>query len=106
MYNLHLSTEQLEVRDTISEFVTRTSKPVALKPERLQICDRQPPMHLMDQASQMGLRTLALSEDRGGAGADHLTCCIVAEELATGDADIAAVLSTTSWLGHLLFDHV
>jgi alkylation response protein AidB-like acyl-CoA dehydrogenase len=54
----------------------------------------------------MGLRTLALSEDRGGAGADHLTCCIVAEELATGDADVAATLSTTSWLGHLLFDHV
>ena len=54
----------------------------------------------------MGLRTLALSEDRGGAGADHLTCCIVTEELAAGDADIAAVLSTTSWLGHLLFDHV
>jgi alkylation response protein AidB-like acyl-CoA dehydrogenase len=54
----------------------------------------------------MGLRTLALSEDRGGAGADHLTSCIVAEELATGDADVAAALSTTSWLGHLLFDHV
>ena len=106
MYNLHLSTEQLEVRDTIRDFVTREIKPVVLKAERLEICDRRLPMQLMDQASQMGLRTLALSEDRGGAGADHLTCCIVAEELATGDADVAAALSTTSWLGHLLFDHV
>ena len=61
-------------------------------------------MQLIDQAAEMGLRTLALSEDRGGAGADHLTCCIATEELAAGDADIAAVLSTTLWLGHLLFD--
>jgi len=106
MYNLHLSAEQLEIRDTIRDFVTREIKPVVLKAERLEICDRRLPMQLMDRASQMGLRTLALSEDRGGAGADHLTCCIVAEELATGDADVAAALSTTSWLGHLLFDHV
>src|SRR5262245_14084077 len=106
MYNLHLSTEQLEIRDTIRDFVTREIKPVALKAERLEICDRRLPMQLIEQASQMGLRTLALSEDRGGAGADHLTCCIATEELATGDADIAAVLSTSSWLGHLLFDEV
>ncbi|MGC1794058.1 MAG: acyl-CoA dehydrogenase family protein, partial [Pseudolabrys sp.] len=99
MYNLHLSTEQLEIRDTIRDFVTREIKPIALKAERLEICDRRLPMQLIDQASQMGLRTLALSEDRGGAGADHLTCCIVTEELAAGDADIAAVLSTTSRLG-------
>ncbi|HZL30592.1 MAG TPA: acyl-CoA dehydrogenase, partial [Pseudolabrys sp.] len=40
----------------------------------------------------------------GGAGADGLTRCIVTEELAAGDADIAAILSETSRLGHLLFD--
>jgi butyryl-CoA dehydrogenase len=104
MYNLHLSAEQLEIRDTVRDFVTREIKPVVLKSERLDVCDRRLPMDLIDQASQMGLRTLALSEDRGGAGADHLTCSIVTEELAAGDADIAAVLATTSWLGHLLFD--
>jgi alkylation response protein AidB-like acyl-CoA dehydrogenase len=104
MYNLHLSAEQLEIRDTVRDFVTREIKPVALKAERLDVCDRRLPMQLLDQASQMGMRTLALSEDRGGAGSDHLTCCIVTEELAGGDADLAATLLTTSWLGHLLFD--
>ncbi len=104
MYNLHLSAEQLEIRDTVRDFVTREIKPVALKAERLDVCDRRLPMQLLDQASQMGLRTLALSEDRGGAGADGLTCCIVTEELAAGDADIAAILLTTSRLGRLLFD--
>ncbi|MBI3702303.1 MAG: acyl-CoA dehydrogenase family protein [Rhizobiales bacterium] len=106
MYNLHLSAEQLEIRDTVRDFATREIKPVALKSDRLDVCDRRLPMQLLDQASQMGLRTLALSEDRGGAGADHLTCCIVTEELAAGDADIAAVLATTSWLGHLLIDRL
>jgi alkylation response protein AidB-like acyl-CoA dehydrogenase len=105
MYNLHLSAEQLEIRDTVRHFVAREIKPVALKAERLDACDRRLPMELLDKASQMGLRTLALSEDLGGAGADHLTCCIVAEELAAGDADIAATLAKTSRLGHLLFDH-
>ena len=46
------------------------------------------------------------AEDLGGAGADQLTSCIVTEELAAGEADIAAVLGTTSFLGHLLFDRL
>ncbi|HEY2531969.1 MAG TPA: acyl-CoA dehydrogenase family protein [Xanthobacteraceae bacterium] len=105
MYNLHLSAEQLEIRDTVRDFVAREIKPVVLKAERLDACDRRLPMELLDKASQMGLRSLALSEDLGGVGADHLTCCIVTEELAAGDADIAATLAETSRLGHLLFDH-
>ena len=104
MYNLHLSPEQLEIRDTVRDFVTREIKPVALKAERLDLGDRSLLTDLLDQASQMGLRSLALSEERGGAGADALTACIVTEELAAGDADIAAVLSESSRLAHLLFD--
>ena len=104
MYNLRLSAEQLEFRDTVRDFATREIKPVALKAERLDVADRSLLMTQIDEASQMGLRTLALSEDLGGAGADGLTCCIVTEELATGDADIATILSETSRLGHLLFD--
>src|SRR5450756_2235038 len=104
MYNLHLSSEQLEIRDTVRDFVTREIKPVALKAERLDLADRSLLMAQIDAASQLGLRSLALSEERGGAGADALTACIVTEELAAGDADIAAVLSESSRLAHLLFD--
>jgi alkylation response protein AidB-like acyl-CoA dehydrogenase len=106
MYDLHLSAEQLEIRDTVRDFVTSVVKPVTLKAARLDACDRTLPMTLFEQASQMGLRALALSEERGGAGADTLTACIVAEELAAGDADFAAVLAETSRLGALLFDRV
>ncbi|HVV60134.1 MAG TPA: acyl-CoA dehydrogenase family protein [Pseudolabrys sp.] len=105
MYNLRLSPEQLEIRDTVRDFVNGEIKPVVLKASRLDAADRTLPMSLLDKASQMGLRTLALSEALGGAGADNLTACIVTEELAVGDADIAAALMETARLGHILFDH-
>jgi alkylation response protein AidB-like acyl-CoA dehydrogenase len=104
MYNLHLTPEQLEIRDTVRDFATREVRPVVLRSDRLDVRDRTLPMALLDQASQMGLRTLALSDAAGGSGADHLTCCLVAEELAACDADFAAVLTETAWLAHVLFD--
>jgi alkylation response protein AidB-like acyl-CoA dehydrogenase len=103
MYNLHLSAEQIEFRDTVRNFVNDEVKPVTLKAERLDRGDRTLPMEVLDKASQMGLRTLALAEDLGGVGADNLTCCIVAEELAAGDADVAAAVMETAMLGRLLF---
>jgi alkylation response protein AidB-like acyl-CoA dehydrogenase len=106
MYSLHLSTEQLEFRDMIRDFVAQEIKPVAIKSERLEPFEQPLLVDLMDKASQMGLRTMALSEDNGGAGADNLTSCIVAEELAVGDVDIAAVLAETSALSHVLFDQL
>jgi alkylation response protein AidB-like acyl-CoA dehydrogenase len=103
MYNLHLSAEQLEIRDMVRDFVTHEVKPVVLKADRLDVCDRSLPMALLDKASQLGLRTLSLAEDHGGAGADQLTCAIVTEELAAGDADIAATFGETSRLAKILF---
>ena len=104
MYSLHLSPEQLEIRDTVRDFGNQKVKPVVLKSDRLDMRDRSLPMHLLDLASQMGLRSLALSDSAGGAAADNLTSCLVAEELAACDADFAAVLTETAWLAHVLFD--
>src|SRR6266571_1325136 len=101
MFDLHLSAEQLEIRDAVRDFVAREVKPVALAPGRLEPFEKPLLMELLDQASRMGLRTLALPEERGGAGADNLTCCIVTEELAVGDPDIAAVLAQTAMLGRV-----
>ncbi|MGZ8231088.1 MAG: acyl-CoA dehydrogenase family protein, partial [Burkholderiales bacterium] len=52
----------------------------------------------------IGLRTLALSEESGGAGADNLTSCVVMEELGAGDVDVAMPLAQTSLLASALFD--
>ena len=104
MYSLHLSAERLEFRDMIRDFVTREVTPVAIKPQRLEPLEQPLLTDLLAQAAQMGLRTMALSEENGGIAADALTSCIVSEEIAAGDPDIAAVLGETSALGHILFD--
>ncbi len=106
MYNLQLTPEQLEFRDTVRDFVEGEIKPAALHPDRLQPFEKPLLTDLLDKAAQMGLRTLALSEEAGGAGADGLTSCIVMEELGAGDVDLAAVLGQTSALAHILFDRL
>jgi len=106
MYDLRLTPEQIEFRDTVRDFVNGEIKPVALHPDRLQPFEKPLLADLLDKASQMGLRTLTLSEDAGGAGADGLTACIVMEELGAGDADLATVLGQTAALGHILFDRL
>jgi alkylation response protein AidB-like acyl-CoA dehydrogenase len=103
MFNLHLTPEQIEFRDTVRDFVEAEVKPVTLKAERLDLGDRSLPIDVLRKASQLGLRTLALPDDLGGVGADALTSCIVTEELAVGDTDVAAVLAETSALALRLF---
>jgi alkylation response protein AidB-like acyl-CoA dehydrogenase len=106
MFNLHLTREQLEIRETVRDFVRREIKSIALERDRLEDFDRRFPWEALDKASHMGLRTTALSEEHGGTGADNLTSCIVIEELAVGDAGVAATLGQTSWLAHVWFDRV
>jgi alkylation response protein AidB-like acyl-CoA dehydrogenase len=104
MYDLHLSAEQLEIRDTVRAFVADRITPVTTASARLEPRAKPLLIDLIDQASQLGLRSLMLSEEAGGAGGDLLTGCIVVEELAAGDPDIAAVLAQTASLAHRLFD--
>jgi len=50
MYNLHLSVEQLEIRDTVRDFVAQTIRPAALRPERLEAAERLPAWDLLEPA--------------------------------------------------------
>jgi alkylation response protein AidB-like acyl-CoA dehydrogenase len=104
MFNHQLTQEQIEFRDTVRDFVTHEVKPVALDSTRLQDLTRPLPVELIDKAARIGLRTLALSEECGGAGADNLTACVVMEELGAGDVDVAMPLALTSMLAATLFD--
>ena len=99
MFDLTLTPEQLEMRDTLRDFAEREMKAAAIHPDRLQPFEKPVMTDLLAKATQLGIRTLALSEDAGGAGADNLTTCIVLEELASGEVDIATILGTTATLG-------
>ncbi len=103
MYDLHLTPEQLEFRDAVRDFVSREVKPAATDSARLEPFEKPLLSALLDEAAQMGLRTLGLSEESGGAGADTLTTCMLLEELAVGDVDIAVVLGETALLACQVF---
>ena len=105
MFSLKLSPEQIEIRRTVRQFAEKEIKPIALARDREEDFDKRFPWHVLAKAEKLGLRTLALSEKNGGGGADALTDCIVAEELAAADAGVAATLNHTSDLARLFFDH-
>jgi len=98
MYDLKLTAEQLEFRDAIRDFVDREVKPAGIDPKRLEPFEKPLMTGFLDQLAQMGLRGLALPEDAGGAGADLLTQCVLLEEIAAGDVDLAMVLGETALL--------
>ncbi|MGD9924948.1 MAG: acyl-CoA dehydrogenase family protein [Pseudorhodoplanes sp.] len=104
MYSLHLTFEQQEIRRTVRDFVKREIKPIALQRDPIEEFDRRFPRDVVINASKLGLRTLALSEKHGGGGADAITSCIVAEEMAVGDVGLAATLNQTSSLAREYFD--
>src|SRR5688572_28161806 len=106
MFDLNLTADQIEFRDTVRDFVQNEVKPAALLPTRLEPFEKPLLADLLDYASRMGLRTLSVSEAAGGAGADMLTSCIVLEELAAGDVDIAVALSLTQSLARALEEHM
>lgn len=98
MYDLQLTPEQIEFRDAVRDFVNQELKPAAIDPKRLEPFEKPLMTDFLDRLSQMGLRGLALPEDAGGAGADLLTSCVLLEEIAVGDVDLAVVLGETSLL--------
>lgn len=102
MYDLRLTSEQLEIREMVRDFTAREIKPIAEKPQRMEAVDRRPLKDVLSKAAELGLRNLALPEDMGGSGADALTSVIVAEELAFGDPDTASILAETSRLARVV----
>ncbi|MCC7106787.1 MAG: acyl-CoA dehydrogenase family protein [Chloroflexi bacterium] len=104
--DLTLTPEQRAIQEAVRAFVERRIKPIALQQDRLADPQERFPWAIIEEASRLGLRSLALSTERGGGGADTLTGCIVTEELAVGDVGIAATLAQTSFLAHRWFDGI
>lgn len=85
-----LSDEQLAFQQMAREFAQNEIKEKALELDRKPTWEERVPWDILKKGSQLGFRTFALSEENGGAGAsDHLTACLIAEELAAGDIGCA-----------------
>ena len=80
-----LSEEQRAFRDVLKGFVDERVAPHAARYDR----DQEFPQESWDACVDMGLPSLWIPEQFGGAGADMVTQAVVAEELARGCASIS-----------------
>ncbi len=90
MFDIRLNDEQRAYRDLAREFAQNEIKPIALELDKKPNWEDRIPWEVLKKGSKLGFRTFALQEENGGAGAsDHLTACLIAEELAAADIGTA-----------------
>jgi alkylation response protein AidB-like acyl-CoA dehydrogenase len=97
MFDVRLTEEQQAFQQMARKFSQEEIKPIAIELDQKPTWEERVPWDLLRKGSQLGFRTFVLSEENGGAGAsDHLTACLVAEELAAGDTGTAYYFMLTA----------
>ncbi|MBI4252400.1 MAG: acyl-CoA dehydrogenase family protein [Candidatus Tectomicrobia bacterium] len=97
-----LTETQLSLRQLAHEFAEKEIRPLARERERIRDPRERFPWDILEKGSKLGLRTLSLPEERGGAGASILDLCIVGEEIAWGDLGVAVTFDQTWKIIHFL----
>jgi alkylation response protein AidB-like acyl-CoA dehydrogenase len=92
--NLQLSEEQLLLQKSVREFAEAEVKPRARQLDETG----QFPRDLFAKAAGLGLTGVALPENEGGAGFDHLSYTIVIEEISRCCASTGVILSVQNSL--------
>lgn len=89
--DLRLSPEQEDARALAAAFVDRDVLPNAAKWDRQESVDRE----IVARLGELGFLGLTIPEELGGSGGDHLTYCLVLEELGRGDSSVRGLVSVT-----------
>ena len=87
-----LTDEQIALQRMAHEFAERKIRPMAAEMDSRPDPKDRHPVEVLEKASRVGLRTLGLSEEWGGGGADMMTLCLVGEELGWGDLGTSVIL--------------
>ncbi|NBE84070.1 acyl-CoA dehydrogenase family protein [Micromonospora rubida] len=89
--NLELSAEQEAVRQLAAEFVAREVTPHAAAWDRREAVDPA----IVGKLGELGFLGLTVPEEHGGSGGDHLSYCLVLEELGRGDSAVRGMVSVS-----------
>ena len=89
--DLQLSAEQAAVRQLAAEFVDREVVPQAAAWDRRESVDPE----IVDKLGRLGFLGLTIPEENGGSGGDHLSYCLVLEELGRGDSAVRGIVSVS-----------
>jgi len=89
--DLALSPEQRLFADTVRDFVDTAITPYAQEWDRTEVMDRS----IVGAMGDLGILGMTLPEAYGGSPCDHLTYCLVMEELGRGDSSVRGVVSVS-----------
>ncbi|MGW0432254.1 acyl-CoA dehydrogenase family protein [Micromonospora sp. NPDC003197] len=89
--DLSLSAEQTAVRQLAAEFVDREVAPYAAAADRAEALDPG----IVKKLGDLGFLGLTIDETDGGSGGNHLTYCLVLEELGRGDSSVRGIVTTS-----------
>ncbi|WP_433761809.1 acyl-CoA dehydrogenase family protein [Nocardia sp. CA-135398] len=99
--NLELSDEQAAAKRLAAEFVDREIAPHAREWDRTESVD----MAIVRKLGEVGFLGLTIPEEYGGSGGDHLSYCLVLEELGRGDSAVRGIVSVSLGLVAKSIDH-
>ncbi|MEU3400022.1 acyl-CoA dehydrogenase family protein [Streptomyces filamentosus] len=89
--DLALSEEQQDVRRLAEDFVAREVAPHVVAWDRAEEVDRG----IVRKLGAVGFLGLTIPEEYGGSGGDHLSYCLVTEELGRGDSSVRGIVSVS-----------
>ncbi|WGP09231.1 acyl-CoA dehydrogenase family protein [Streptomyces sp. SH5] len=89
--DLALSEEQEAVRKLAEDFVAREVTPHVVAWDRAENVDRS----IVGKLGELGFLGLTVPEEYGGSGGDHLSYCLVTEELGRGDSSVRGIVSVS-----------
>ncbi|GIH06515.1 hypothetical protein Rhe02_45820 [Rhizocola hellebori] len=89
--DLTLSSEQADARALAADFVDREVLPNAAQWDRQEWVDPD----IIARLGALGFLGLTIPEELGGSGGDHLTYCLVLEELGRGDSSVRGLVSVS-----------
>lgn len=93
---------QESVLDTVRRFNAEVVAPVAAELDAKDDPEDCFSWEIVEKSDDYGIRTMTLSEDWGGIGADSLTTALVVEELAKADIGISVVMAQTLKIAQIL----
>ncbi|MEV0297334.1 acyl-CoA dehydrogenase family protein [Nocardia sp. NPDC050710] len=89
--NLELSDEQSAAQRMAADFVEREIAPHAAAWDQAESVDPG----IVRRLGELGFLGLTIPEEFGGSGGDHLTYCLVLEELGRGDSAVRGIVSVS-----------
>ncbi len=89
--DLTLSEEQEAVRKLAEDFVAREVAPHVVAWDRAENIDKS----IVKKLGDLGFLGLTVPEEYGGSGGDHLSYCLVTEELGRGDSSVRGIVSVS-----------